>query len=254
MEKAGCLCVIPGIESWSAYSKKAGIKGSSSAREKLDDIVDRFDMIHQHIPIIQANLMFGLDTDEGEEPVDLNKAFISQTPYVSHSLNIPAPFGGTPLFERYRDESRILTTLPFTFYCKPYLATTIKHYSPVEFYEKLIDIFTHMTSWSAQYHAVRSMDNLIFRGYLPIRNFSLRVMIRTMRQILVLLKTDRSFRAFHEGESQALPEYYHRKYEAFLGPYKELISREERAPVMEKKEAFCLESETHVPERDHYSR
>ena len=61
LKKAGCLCVIPGIESWSAYLKKAGIKGSASAGEKLNEVVDRFNLIHRYIPIIQANLLFGLD-------------------------------------------------------------------------------------------------------------------------------------------------------------------------------------------------
>ena len=232
LKKAGCLCVIPGIESWSAYSKKAGIKGTASAGEKLDEVVDHFNLIHRYIPIIQANLLFGLDTDEGEAPVLLNNEFITRTPYVSHSLNIPAPFGGTPLFERYLKEKRILTALPFTFYCKPYLATTLKNYSPEEFYEKLIAIFTHMTSLSMLARSVRTTETPVFKFYHPIRNLSLRLMIRSMHQILFLLKTDRHFRAFHEGESKVLPEYYHQKYEALLGPYKDLITREERIPVI----------------------
>lgn len=232
MQKAGCLCVIPGIESWSAYSKKAGIKNLATARNKLDEIVDRFELIYRHIPIIQANLLFGLDTDMGETPVLLNKEFISKTPYVSHSLNIPAPFGGTPLFERYFRQGRILTSLPFTFYCKPYLATTLMNYHPIEFYEKLIELFSHMTSRSMQFHAFRTTKSWIFKGYQPIRNISLKFMIRTMKQILHLLKTDSLFRAFHEGESPVLPEYYHRRYEALLGPYKAFVSREDRCPVM----------------------
>ncbi len=232
LKKAGCLCVIPGIESFSAYSKKAGIKGAASARDKLNKIVDRFNLIHQYIPIIQANLLFGLDSDEGDAPVILNNEFITRTPYVSHSLNIPAPFGGTPLFERYLKEKRILTSLPFTFYCKPYLATTLKNYTPLAFYEKLIAIFTHMTSLSMLVRAVRTTETHVFKGYHPVRNLSLRLMIRSMRQILTLLKTDRHFRAFHEGESKVLPEYYHQKYETLLGPYKDLVSREERIPLI----------------------
>ncbi len=94
MKDAGCLCVIPGIESWNEYTKKTGIKNTiGTPQGKLNEIVDHFELIHQYIPIIQANLMFGLDSDGGSEPVQLNKAFIQKTPYVSHSLNIPAPFG-----------------------------------------------------------------------------------------------------------------------------------------------------------------
>ena len=241
MKKAGCLCVIPGIESWDGYSKKAGIKSFKSAREKLNEIVDHFELIHQYIPIIQANLLFGLDTDKGEAPGLLNKEFISKTPYVSHSLNIPAPFGETPLFERYLIQERILKSLPFTFYCKPYLATTIKNYLPIDFYEKLIDTFSHMTSGALQLQAFRTTKSWMFKGYHPIRNISLRLMIHTMRQILNLLKTDHDFRAFHEGESDVLPEYYHHQYDALLGPYKDLVSREERIPLLENTDPVSLE-------------
>ncbi|MBU1342505.1 MAG: radical SAM protein [Proteobacteria bacterium] len=233
MKKAGCLCVIPGIESWDAYSRKAGITRVDSARDKLNEIIDKFELIHQYIPIIQANLMFGLDTDNGRDPVLLNKEFISRTPYVSHSLNIPAPFGQTPLFERYLSQARILTALPFTFYCKPYLATTIKNYSPIDFYENLIETFSHMTSPAMQFAALKTTKNWIFKGYHPIRNISLRLMIRTMRQVLNLLKTDHHFRAFHQGDTIALPDYYHHQYEALLGPYKDLVSREDRIPLLE---------------------
>ncbi|NOX33624.1 MAG: radical SAM protein [Deltaproteobacteria bacterium] len=236
MKDAGCLCVIPGIESWDAYSKKAGIKSFETARDKLNEIVDHFELIHQYIPIIQANLLFGLDTDSGEGPVILNKEFISKTPYTSHSLNIPAPFGATPLFKRYLDKGRILTSLPFTFYCKPYLATTLKHYHPIDFYEKIIDIFSHMTSPGMQFHAARTTRSWIFKGYHPIRTVSLRLMIRTMKQILNLLKKDHQFRRFHEGESRVLPSYYHRRYDTLLGPYKDLVSCEERIPRLENFE------------------
>lgn len=244
MKDAGCLCVIPGIESWHAYSKKAGVKQVGSAWEKLEEIVAHFEILHEYIPIIQANLLFGLDSDIGDDPVRLNKAFMTRTPYVSHSLNIPAPFGETPMFRRYLKKNRILTTLPFSFYCKPYLATTIKHYHPVDFYEKLIEMFSHMTSFTQQLQAVKHTKNWVFKGYHPIRNISLKLMIRAMRTILDQLKTDSGFLAFHQGESNVLPEYYHYQYEALLGPYKALVSRKDRIPAIDISEIEFKETGT----------
>ncbi len=55
-----------------------------------------------------------------------------------------------------------------------------------------------------------------------------------MKQILNYLKSDLSFRRFHESQSSVLPEYYHHQYETLLGPYKTLISREDRMPHFEK--------------------
>ena len=231
LDKAGCLCVIPGIESWSAYTAKSGIKQPDTPAQKLERIVDRFYAIRRHIPITQANLLFGLDSDKGEEPVALNKAFIADTPWVSHSLNIPAPFGETPLFKRYRKQKRILETLPFAFYCKPFLATTLRHYSPVEFYEKLVDTFVFMTAPRIQLRGVKLSKSYTHKAYQPIRAVSLTPMIRTMKRILGLLKHNRRFRQFHEGRTKTLPEFYHRQYETLLGPYKNLVSRTDRTPV-----------------------
>jgi hypothetical protein len=51
-----------------------------------------------------------------------------------------------------------------------------------------------------------------------------------------LLNTDQQFRAFHEHETDILPEFYHRQYESILGPYSALMSREERKPVLVRYE------------------
>jgi len=70
-------------------------------------------------------------------------------------------------------------------------------------------------------------------------------MIGRLRQILNLLKTDPQFRAFHEHETDVLPEFYHRQYEHLLGPYATLMSREERKPILvrQRKNDVSLESE-----------
>lgn len=46
-----------------------------------------------------------------------------------------------------------------------------------------------------------------------------------------MMKTDQQFRAFHERETDTLPEFYHRQFERLLGPYASLLDREERIPV-----------------------
>jgi hypothetical protein len=54
--------------------------------------------------------------------------------------------------------------------------------------------------------------------------------IRKCQQILEMLGTDAQFRAFHEGRSAVLPDFYHHEYERLLGPYASLLSRAERTP------------------------
>ncbi len=69
-------------------------------------------------------------------------------------------------------------------------------------------------------------------GYNLLKTLGNRQMIGRFRNILNFLKTGKQFRAFHEHETDVLPEYYHRQYESLLGPYATLMSHEDRKPVL----------------------
>ena len=181
---------------------------------------------------IQANFIFGLDVDIGDEPIELTKEFASRVPFVMPNFNIPVPFGNTPLYERYLDEGRVLTAMPFTFYYMPYLVYTLKNYSPVAFYEKLIDMFAYISSGSMLLKRLKKAPAPFPSGYNLVKTLGNRQMIGRLRNILNLLNTNKQFRAFHEHETDVLPEYYHRQYERLMGPYATLISRQERKPVL----------------------
>ncbi len=107
LRDTGCFYVAPGVESWTAYSNKSGTGLAASARQKLDQVVEHFKLIHEYVPGIQANFIFGLDGDEGNEPVELTKEFMSRAPFVWPTVNIPVPFGATPLYDQDLDEGRI---------------------------------------------------------------------------------------------------------------------------------------------------
>src|SRR4030042_4820402 len=69
-------------------------------------------------------------------------------------------------------------------------------------------------------------------GYNFVKTLGNRQMVGRLRNIINLLKTNKQFRAFHEHETDVLPEFYHRQYERLLGPYATLMSREERKPIL----------------------
>ena len=114
--------------------------------QKVERMADHFELLHQYVPCLQANFIFGLDVDEGDEPAELTKEFMRRTPFVWPVINIPAPFGGTPLYETYLEQSRILRAMPLAFYYSPYLVTTLKNYSPVDYYKQLIDMSAYAGS------------------------------------------------------------------------------------------------------------
>lgn len=151
------------------------------------------------------------------------------------NFNIPVPFGNTPLYEKYRNEDRLLTTMPFTFYYMPYLIFVLKNYDAATFYKKLIDMVSYVSSGKILAKRLQTSRSLFTAGYTFAKTMGNRQMIMRLQEILNLLNSDRQFRNFHNHETDKLPEFYHRRYDALLGPYATLMSREERTPVLSPK-------------------
>jgi hypothetical protein len=229
---SGCVSVAPGIESWAEYSPKAGV-GRATGAAKVDRLVEHFSLLHEHVPYLQANFLFGVDADRGDEPVTLTRAFMDRTPFVWPVVNIPYPFGGTPFFARCRAEGRILAAMPFAFYYSPYLTMVPRHYGPVEYYERLVELFAFFTAPAMLARRLASTRSAVVRLAHVVRTRVKRRRLGALRRLLRLLREDRDFRAFHEGEPLGLPEFYQREYERLLGPFAALLSRAERVPVLE---------------------
>jgi radical SAM superfamily enzyme YgiQ (UPF0313 family) len=226
-----CVYVAPGIESWADYSNKAGV-GRITGAEKLRRVTDHITELHEYVPGIQANLIFGLDSDAGDEPVELTKQFLTDTPFAWPVINIPVPFGGTPLFDDHLKNGRMLKGMPFAFYYAPYLVTTLKNYEPVDYYAKLIEICKHLSTRQLLVRRLRTTPNAGLRILHLVRTFAMRSRIRGYRQVHAMLTADPKVRAYHEGTSETMPEFYHREYEHMLGPYATLISRADRTPEL----------------------
>ena len=231
LHDTNCIYVAPGIESWSNYSNKAGV-GRKAGSEKVQLVAEHMEQLHEHVPGIQANFIFGVDTDEGDEPVELTKEFMRRTPFAWPVINIPVPFGGTPLYDEHLEAGRILTSMPFTFYYFPYLVTTLNHYDPLTYYRKLIEMLTYAATERMLWHRLRTTPNWSLRLLHTVRTRHARGGIRKCQQILEMMRADSQFLAFHEGRSEVLPEFYHQEFERLLGPYASLLSRADRTPEL----------------------
>ena len=231
LRDTNCSYIAPGIESWTNYSNKAGV-GSKTGFEKVRLIAEHLELLHTYVSGIQVNFIFGLDIDEGDEPVEMTKEFMTRTPFVWPIINIPVPFGGTPLYDDYFKEGRILRSMPFSFYYLPYLVTTLKNYDPITYYRKLFEILAHYSTRAMLWRRLRMTPNWALRLLYVVRTLRVKEAMGGFQQILNMLTTDSQFRAFHEGESTVLPEFYHHQYERMLGPYAELLSRADRTPEL----------------------
>jgi radical SAM superfamily enzyme YgiQ (UPF0313 family) len=232
MKRLGNFYIIPGIESWTSYSNKVGAGSVITPQEKLSKVIEQFNNIRPYVTGIQANFIFGLDVDTGNEPIELTKEFAIRAPFVMPNFNIPVPFGNTPLYEKYLNENRLLTAMPFSFYYMPYLVFILKNYDAATFYKKLIEIISFVSSGKMLVQRLKSSPSPFPAGYNFVKTLGNRQMIGRLNEILSLLKTDTQFRAFHDHKTDVLPEFYHRRYEHLLGPYAGLMSREERKPLL----------------------
>lgn len=230
LRDSGCLYIAPGVESFGNYADKSGLRAIHSARERLEAVAAQLQTINHYIPGIQANYIFGLDTDAGDEPIELLKEIMTRTPFVWSVVNIPMPFGGTPLYDRMLAGGRILEAMPFHFYYKPYLPLRLAHYDPIAYYRRLIEIWRHIVSPGLTARRLMKTPGSI-RILHGMRTYHAFRLLRACQEILRLLETDRTFRAFHEGESEVLPEYYRRTIQRELGDYASLLTDEDLRPV-----------------------
>ena len=229
LRETNCAMVAPGVESWTDYSNKAGT-GRQGGIEKVDRVAEHFARLAENVPYLQANFIFGLDTDEGDQPIELTKRFMDQTPFVWPTMNIPVPFGGTPLHDEMMAAGRILATMPFTFYYAPYLVTTLKNYDPITYYEKLVELYEHASSPAMLRRRVHSTPRRIVRYIHRARTASYRTDIRSFHRVLGMLRSDPDFLAFHEGRTTKLPEFYRHAGNRMLGKFGELLSAADRQP------------------------
>jgi hypothetical protein len=239
LAQTNCVYVAPGVESWTDYANKSGT-GSHTGRKKLEKVIAQLDILGKYVSGIQANFMFGADGDQGNEPVALTKEFIHRMPEIWPTINIPTPYGGTPLYDQLHREGRILATMPFSFYYSPYLATTIKHYDPPTFYDRLIELNLARASGAMLLRRLATPTTTAIRFVNAVRTFETWFELRELRRIRSMLASDAQFRTFHEGHSQTLPAFYSSLFERRLGRYAELLPREARAPILDPHGAQLL--------------
>ncbi len=240
LKETGCISALFGIESWTDYANKSGLGGKRSAEDKLSKVIKKFRQLKDNIKHMQATFIFGIDTDSGNQPVELTKAFMREIPYVWPTLNTPSPYGGTPLQARLLEEGRILETLPFMFYVTPNLAITLKNYDPRDYFEKLIELSNFIASDSLLKQRLQTTSTSKGRFLHRVRTLGEKYLTQQYSQTLELLRTDKNFLAFHEGRSTLLPDFYQHQFEKKLGRYASLLSSKERTPNLEQRTPLLI--------------
>ncbi len=220
MRKNGFICIIPGIESWYDYGKKAGTAGIEGF-EKVKQISDQLNMIQKSIPYVNANFICGLDTDHGLEPFELTKRFIDMTPGVYPSFLLFNAFGRASNANiKYQEDNRIIP-IPFHVHRSTHF-TNIKprHYSWIEFYDHVIDLLSYSFSTRALYRRFWKVESRILKWFILAQSVSSggygKISFHSM--ILNRLITDKQFRDFFEKETTKIPDFFKELVKRDLGP------------------------------------
>ena len=162
----------------------------------------------------------------------MTKEFVERAPFVWPGVNIPTPFGRTPLFDQLQAEERVLTAMPFAFYYNPYLTFIPVHYSAVEYYRNLIDLFDLITSRRMWMRRLTTGAPGRIKFVHSVQTFGMLAELKDLRRILSALEGDGRLRAFHAGRSAELPGFYQQRFDEMLGDYAPLLSREDRLPLL----------------------
>ena len=210
MKENGFNAVLPGIESWYDMGNKSK-SAHLNAEQKLTQVSEQVNMILEHVPYIQTNFVLGLDSDSGSEPFELTKRFIDKSPGAFPGYSLLTSFGeAAPLNLEYQRANRVL---PFPFhFLNNHLAMNLKpkNYEWVDFYDKVIDLTEYSFSKKAIYRRFTASSHFTTKWMNFMRAISSEGYgrIRFYKKVRKNLIEDRMFRAFFEGESKQLPEFY----------------------------------------------
>jgi hypothetical protein len=220
LKQNGFQAILPGIESWYDMGNKS--KTRRTGLDKVNEVSEHVNMVMRYVPYVQTNFVMGLDCDEGTEPVELTKIFLDKTPGAFPAYSLLSAFGrAAPLNLEYQKAGRVLP-FPFHFLNNNHaMNVRPRNYQWPEFYDGVIDVSRHSFSWRAIGRRFAATRTAIPKWINVLRAVSSegfgRIKYHTMMRNK--LDTDRPLRAFWEGESRVLPEFYRARIEHELGPF-----------------------------------
>lgn len=219
LKRNGFKAVLPGIESWYELGNKSG-SGKSAGLRKMQDVTKRVQLILSQIPYVQTNFVFGLDSDEGEEPFELTKQFIESVPGVFPACALLTSYGQSAPLSRSLSQQGRVTPVPFPFLYSGFISNVKPlNYSWPAFYRAMESLLKHAFSWRMVRRRAQAVRGSSVQTIHLIRALSAegRGRVAQLAYFRQRLETDIELRDFIEGASQKVPEWMTRKAREDLG-------------------------------------
>ena len=218
LRKNGFVGMLPGIESWYDYGNKSKAT-RATGEEKVRQVADHVNRVLDRIPFVQTNFILGLDCDSGDEPFALTRRFLDLTPGAYPAFSLFTCYGRASPFNLELQRAGRINAMAFHFLDSNH-GMNIKplHYSWPDFYDRVADVTRHALgprgTWrrlAANGPGVAGLFNL-FRGATTGRPKYQAAMARRLRD-------DPSVRAYFEGETTAMPDFFRARVRKDLGVY-----------------------------------
>jgi hypothetical protein len=220
LRKNGFQAILPGIESWYDLGNKS--KTRRTGMDKVQQVAEHVNLILRYIPYIQTNFVLGLDGDMGPEPFELTKRFLDLAPGAFPGYSLLSAFGrAAPINLEYQRAGRVLP-FPFHFLNNNHaMNVKPKHYDWPEFYDRLVDLSRYSFSPRVILRRMLGTEKMIPKWMNVVRAVSTEGWgrIRYHADLRTRLDSDRSLRAFFEGETDVLPEFYAERVRRDLGQF-----------------------------------
>lgn len=216
----GFKALLPGIESWFDLGNKSRT-GKTTGIEKVTKVSEHINMILKYVPYVQTNHIIGLDCDEGPEPFELTKRFLDLTPGAFPANSLLSAFGqAAPLNLKFQQDNRVLP-FPFHVLSNAQMNVRPRHYSWLEFYDRLIDLTEYSFSPRMILRRFLANGEAIPRWLNVARALSSKGSGRAKyyTEIRRRLDSDRSFRRFFEQETTEIPQFFVQQVRRDLGEF-----------------------------------
>jgi len=219
MKRNRWVVQVPGIESWYDFNGKGGAS-KTSGMEKVRRVADHVNMILSHVPYVQTNFVFGLDSDAGDEPFELTKAFVDLAPGAFPGYSLVTDFQNSPLSTELSGAGR---TFPVPF---PFLDNTsamnvrLKNYGLPDFYDAVIGVQEHTWSARAMYRRARANGHPSVKVVNAARAVTEgRWRLGEYRRTRAWMDSDPSYLRSYRGEQREPPQRYFDLLQRMLGRY-----------------------------------
>ncbi|GHV31784.1 B12-binding domain-containing radical SAM protein [Clostridia bacterium] len=101
---AGCMYLFVGLEAFSDRS----LNDAGKTVNRVDDYAPIVGAIHRHGIMVQAGIVFGFDSD-GRDVFERTLAACEKLGIDGATASILTPFPGTPIYEQFKAEGRLLS-------------------------------------------------------------------------------------------------------------------------------------------------